>query len=264
LLHTLWNLAFKRVENKHLFMWWAIVAGSFVSLPLLWGPIPLRIWPYALTSAAMEAAYFTALIWAYERSDFSLVYSVARGTAPALLAVWSFVFLGERLSGAGVTGLAVLLAGLVAVSWSPGAATDFKGILSALAVSLFISIYSAIDGAAVRLMPPAAYTVLVLTLTGAMIAPVVLARYGPRQALAELKARWRSALAVGAMMMMAYILVLKAYSMGKVSYAGALRESSIVFAALAGWLWLKEAMGSQRTAGAALVLTGIIIISMAG
>jgi hypothetical protein len=62
LLHTLWNIVFKQVEHKHLFMWWAIIAGSIVSLPLLWGPIPARIWPYALSSAAMEAAYFMALI----------------------------------------------------------------------------------------------------------------------------------------------------------------------------------------------------------
>jgi drug/metabolite transporter (DMT)-like permease len=174
------------------------------------------------------------------------------------------VFLGERLSGAGAIGLTLLLAGLVAVSWSPGASTDFKGILSALAVSLFISIYSAIDGAAVRLMEPAAYTVLALALTGALITPIVLVRYGPRLAVAELRARWKSIFAVGAMMMLAYILVLKAYSIGLVSYAGALRESSIVFAALAGWLWLGEGFGLQRTAGATFVLTGILLISIAG
>lgn len=98
----------------------------------------------------------------------------------------------------------------------------------------------------------------------ALIAPVAIVRYGPRFAVAELRANWKSIFAVGAMMMLAYILVLKAYSLGQVSYAGALRESSIVFAALAGWLWLGEAMGLQRTAGATLVFTGIILISVAG
>jgi drug/metabolite transporter (DMT)-like permease len=264
LLHAVWNVAFKSVERKHIFMWWAIVAGSLISLPLLNEPIPSSIWPYALSSAVMEAAYFTALIRAYERSDFSLVYSIARGAAPGLLILWSFIFLGERLSVEGMIGLALLVAGLVAVSWSRGAATDFKGILSALLVALFISIYSAIDGAAVRLMSPAAYTVLVMALAGAFIAPVVLVRYGRRLAVAELKARWKSIFAVGAIMMLAYILVLKAYSIGQVSYAGTLRESSVVFAALAGWLWLGEGFGLQRTVGATLAFAGIFILSVMG
>ncbi|MEW6210502.1 MAG: DMT family transporter [Acidobacteriota bacterium] len=262
LLHTLWNLLFKRVEQKHIFTFWSLIAGSIIWLPLLAASIPARIWPYALSSALVQSAYFLSLIRAYERSHFSLAYPIARGIAPAFLAAWAFVFLGERLSSAGFIGLAVLLAGLVTVSWSDS--IDFKATGSALTVGLFISIYSVIDGAAVRLMSPAAYTVLSLMLTAVLIAPFVLVRYGIRLAIRELKANWKSALAVGSMMTLAYILVLKAYSMGKVSYAGALRESSIIFAALAGWLWLKESFGLQRTLGATLALIGIFLISVAG
>ena len=73
-----------------------------------------------MVSAVVETAYFFALINAYTLGDFSLVYPVARGTAPALLALWSALFLGERPSAFGLLGLAVLIGGLLVVgsgSW---------------------------------------------------------------------------------------------------------------------------------------------------
>ena len=118
LMHTLWNLLVKRAGNKHIFTWWALTAGAILGLPLLASPVPGRVWPYAVSSAAAEAAYFLSLVRAYEKSDFSLVYSIARGAAPAMLVMWSVIFLGERPSTLGVVGIVVLLAGLVTAGWS--------------------------------------------------------------------------------------------------------------------------------------------------
>jgi drug/metabolite transporter (DMT)-like permease len=73
-LHTGWNFMVKRVEDKHVFTWWALVVGSLLFLPVLarGGPIPASIWPYAVASAVVEAAYFITLIHAYDRGEFSL------------------------------------------------------------------------------------------------------------------------------------------------------------------------------------------------
>jgi hypothetical protein len=94
---TAWNFIVKLIEEKHVFTWWALVVGTVPYLPLLVQslPIPTSIWPYAMASALVEAAYFITLIHAYDRGDFLLVYPIARGAAPALLTMWATVFLGE-------------------------------------------------------------------------------------------------------------------------------------------------------------------------
>ena len=271
-LHAGWNLMVKRAREKQAFTWWALVAGSLCFAPLLAlrPPLPLWIWPYVLGSALAEVAYFSALTRAYERGDFALVYPLARGTAPALLAIWAALFLGERPSLAGLVGLMVLLTGLLIVGggawWAQrGAALpDASGIGAALAVAWCISIYSAIDGAAVRLVDPVAYTVSVLGLTAILAAPAVLVRYGPGVLAAEWRTNWPRIVLVGVLTLLGYVLVLRAYAVARVSYAGALREISVVFAALVGWLWLGERFGAVRTAGAVLIFAGILLIAIAG
>lgn len=271
-LHTGWNFTVKQVEDKHVFTWWALVVGALLFLPVLAQslPIPPRIWPYAIASALLEAAYFITLIHAYDRGDFSLVYPIARGAAPAFLAIWATLFLDESLRSIGIAGLVVLLSGMMLVgggSWWVQRRTvtlSTSGIGAALGVSLCISIYSVIDGAAVQVMSPAAYTDLVFGLTAVVVTPAVLARYGCRFALAVWHAHWRQICAVGIMMLLAYILVLQAYAIARVSYVGALREISVILAAVVGWLWLKEGFGVMRTVGAGLIFSGMLLIALAG
>src|SRR5207249_1032872 len=134
-------------------------AGLACFAPLLaLGPTPpAQIWPYVLGSALVEAVYLVALTFAYEHGEFSLVYPVARGAAPAFLALWEALFLGERLLPSGLAGLGLLVLGLVVVGggvwWSRRgrAAPGRSAAAAALGVACCISIYSAIDGAAVRL-----------------------------------------------------------------------------------------------------------------
>src|SRR5690348_2282561 len=96
-LHALWNLFVKRAGEKQIFTWWALVVGVVGFSPLIFfgAALPARAWPYILGSAVMEAIYYIALTLAYKLGDFSLVYPLARGAAPALLAVWAALFLGE-------------------------------------------------------------------------------------------------------------------------------------------------------------------------
>jgi drug/metabolite transporter (DMT)-like permease len=271
-LHTGWNFVVKRVADKHVFTWWALVIGALLYLPLLTQglPIPATIWPYAIASALVEAAYFMALIHAYDRGDFSMVYPIARGAAPAFLAAWGTLFLGESPQPFGIGGLVVLLIGLMVVGggscWAQRriATLSASGIGAAVGVALCISIYSAIDGAAVQLMAPAPYTELVFGLTAVLVIPAILGRYGYHTAVAVWRAHWKAIVGVGMLMLLTYMLVLQAYTVARVSYVGALREVSIVFAALGGWLWLKEGFGAVRSIGAALIFAGMLIIAVAG
>lgn len=271
-LHASWNLLVKQARERQVFTWWSLVVGSLCFLPLLaLGPgLPVRAWPYVLASALAETAYFFALIRAYRLGDFSLVYPLARGAAPALLAVWAALFLGERPGPFGIVGLAVLVGGLLVVGggawWVRRDATPVGGtaIAAALTVSLCISTYSAIDGAAVRFAPPVSYTVAILGLSALFATPIVLARYPLALVRAEWRANWPRIALVGILNLGTYMLVLAAYARARVGYAGAVRELSVVVAALIGWRWLGEPFGAHRTVGSLLIFTGIIIIAALG
>ncbi len=280
LLHAGWNLLLKRAREKYVVVWWGLALGSVCFLPvlLLRLPIPPAIWPYALLSALVEAAYYAALTAAYQKEDFSLVYPVARGGAPALLALWSILFLKETPSPAGKVGLAVLTLGLMTVaggSLLPAQRRGWRGFpirrigsltglcLAAL-VALIISVYSAIDGAAVKRVDPVAYTALVFVLTSVFALPPILHRFGWAAVRAGGRAHWRLAGSIGCLSLLSYMLVLVTYTFAPVSYAGAIREVSIVFGALAGWLWLKESFGPVRVLGALIIFAGILTILIAG
>jgi drug/metabolite transporter (DMT)-like permease len=272
LLHAGWNLLLKNAGKKYIVLWWGLALGSIICLPILilHLPIPARIWPYALASALFEAIYDGVLAAAYQKDDFSLVYPIARGGAPALLAVWAILFLKETPNIAGKIGLVALTVGLMVVGsskwWSvrrkgPGSAA---GIGLACLVALIISIYSVIDGAAVRLADAASYTVLVFVLTAVFGLPVILKLYGWQAVKDVGRLHWRQAAAIGCLSLLAYMLVLITYTFAPVSYAGAIREISIVFGAFAGWLWLKEDFGLARLLGAVVIFAGILTILVAG
>src|SRR5574341_2464532 len=103
-LHTTWNLLLKQAGEKYMATWWAMLIGSLLFLPaLLFIGLPAHsTWILMFISALAEAAYFIVLSFAYGDADFSLVYPMARGSAPALIAVWSVLFLGEQLTHGGV------------------------------------------------------------------------------------------------------------------------------------------------------------------
>ncbi len=271
-LHAGWNLLVKRAKRKQVFTWWAILVGVICFSPVLIfnRPLPLQIWPYVAGSALFEALYFVGLTRAYDLDDFSLVYPLARGTAPALLVVWAALFLGEQPRPTGLAGLALLVLGLIIVGsaawWSQRqvATPSLLGVAIALATACCISIYSAIDGAAVHLVPSAPYTVVILGLSMLLIAPALLLHYGPRAVVAEWRTNWPRIILVGILSVVSYGLVLYVYSFARVSYAGAVREISIVLAAFIGWRWLGEGFGPIRLIGAGLIFAGILVIAIAG
>ena len=271
-MHTAWNILVKQAQNRQVFTWWALTVGATLFIPLivLSTALPGEIWPYVILSALAEAAYFVALLRAYQYGDFSLVYPIARGAAPALLAVWAILFLGERPQPGGLLGLSLLLLGLILVAGGRvflqrGASIlRTPGLGAALMVALFISIYSAIDAAGVRLTSPVAYGVLVLGLGAVFTAPVVFVRYGYRGVLDVGRAHWLRILLVSLLMMLTYIIVLQAYAIARASYVGALREVSVVFAAWVGWRWMGESFGVVRTSGSLLIFAGIVLIALVG
>jgi drug/metabolite transporter (DMT)-like permease len=270
-LHTLWNLLLKQSRQKFIASWWIVTIGAIMFMPGLFftGMPPREIWHFALLSAGLEASYMLTLSLAYKNSDFSLVYPMARGTAPAFLLLWSLLFLHEQLTGWGLLGLVLIISGLILTGTSSLIQNwtnlpNIKGILAALATAFLISVYTFVDGIAVKRGPALPYGLLMFTLIPVWSTPFVLRNYGWSQVVGEWKLQPARFLIAGFLGVLAYLIALYAYSFAPISYSGAIREISVVLGALAGWRFLGENLGPVRMVGAFIIFSGILIIALLG
>lgn len=229
----------------------------------------------ALVSGVLETAYFIFLSAAYSRGDLSLVYPIARGSAPLAAILVGVGVLGERLSVPAGLGVACLLAGilLVARPWRAlrAAGAEHRGAIGfALATGATIAAYSAIDRVGVRILAPWTYgAILAVFATTILWSSVVVGRriglLGPPPA-ARAGPAWRDG-AAGILSLTAYLLILFAYSIAPLAAVAPLRESGIVLAALWGALRLGESGGSyqavMRVLAAALVVMGAVLLAIA-
>ena len=271
ILHTSWNLLIKQSEDKYIVTWWMVtIGGIFAILALLFtGLPPTAMWIFALISVCVEATYFITLSYAYHDNDFSLVYPVARGTAPAFLALWSFLFLHEKLTSGGMVGLGMIIGGLIIIGvntlmQSHVTHVHFKGVAVALFIALLISIYSIIDGTAVKNGYALPYVMSMFALVPLPITPFIFREYRWTRVKAALLNQPIRVPLAGILGVLAYLMAVFSFSIAPVSYAGAVREVSVVFGALTGWWFLKERMGGVRVVGAIVIFAGILVIAMFG
>ncbi|HEY5982743.1 MAG TPA: DMT family transporter [Anaerolineales bacterium] len=269
-LHTTWNLLLKGGGERYMASWWAMLIGSVLFLPALFflGLPARQTWVLLLISAFVEAAYFIILAYAYDDADFSLVYPLARGAAPALIAVWSVLFLHEHLTAGGIVGLVIIIVGLLIVggsgSFHLNGKPHWRGIIPALVLSLCISIYTVIDGAAVKITAPLGYAALIYLVSSLYMTPYIVRKHGWQALGQEFKAHSWRLLAIGLLIQAAYFMALLAYRIAHISYSGAIREVGVVMGAFAGWQFLGEKFGPWRVVGASVIFAGILMIAFLG
>ena len=267
IIHATWNFFLKNAKQKTFVTTWALLVTAACALPFLvvGPPVPIDVLPYALLSAGLEAAYYLTLTYAYGVGEFSMVYPTARGTAPLLLVIWSSLFLGQYPTTLGVVGIGLMVLGIVII----GNAAKKLGTIRyrnwpfvvALLVAVTISAYSVVDGKAVQTANPVSYTSLVFALTALFTFPVLRKFAGKHHMV---KPERVTIVLVGVFAFLAYVLVVSVYAIAPVVYVGSIREVSIVFGAILGWLLLKEEFGRIRTLGSVLIFTGIFLIVFAG
>jgi uncharacterized membrane protein len=270
-MHALWNFLLKSADEKYIAMGWQVILSGTFSLVLIFftGLPPREMWPFAVISMILEAIYFILLCIAYSDHDFSLVYPIARGAAPALLVLWSAIFLREQLTAGGYIGLAMITGGMIVI----GATTllnnknekpHLRGILTALSVALIISIYTFIDGTAVKSGPALPYGLSMFVMVPFVTTPYIARRYGWSH-FTDMWKKKRGYLILGGVLgLVAYMLALFAYTFAPLSYSGAIREVSAVIGAFLGWRFLKEEMGGVRVVGSAIVFMGVMVIAVFG
>ena len=264
LAHASWN-ALVKSDDDQLVTLGAVNAVRFLlCIPIVLAlPLPERAsWPFLAASAILHVGYYTFLISAYRYGDLSKVYPLARGLSPLLVAAGAFAIAGERLGPLALAGVAIACTGIASVSFAGGArqARGDRGIVFAAGTALFIAAYTVTDAMGARLSGGAVgYVAWLAILDGLpmLIAAAVLRRAALAHHLAA--RMWKSA-AGGALQLVAYGLVVWALALAPMAAVSALRETSVLFAAIIGVKLLGEPLGTRRITAAALVVAGIAMI----
>ena len=269
-IHATWNALAKGARDPMAMLWWAGVLSSLLLAPAALyvlsreGLAPSAV-PFVVATVILHSVYFFVLGRAYQTGDFSQVYPMARGLGVALVPAGAFFLFDERLSGLGILGVALILAGIFALHWRRGAWSEdafFKpGTGWAVATGLCIASYSLVDKAGVSHINPLPYLWAMMMGSCISLLPAVLARRG------SLAREWRenrlAVLLSGVLSPGGYLLVLFAFRLSKAGYVVAGREVSIVISALIGSLLFKEGALGQRLIGAAIVASGVICVALA-
>ena len=274
-LHAGWNYMLKKSQRKIVFIWWFLLASVVLYSPMFfffWPKITISSvgWICITATGLVHGLYFWFMGGAYERGDLSLVYPLSRGFGPLLVPFLAVIFLREQLSLIGITGIALVIAGIYVIhlrSFSPRFFFEpFQAVrggasLWALFTGSMIASYSLIDKIGVQAVYPPVYIYLMILISWLFISPYVLIRER-----VHLKAEFQSSRAlifiVGFLSVFTYLMVLFAMQMSKVSYVVAVREVSIIFSTYYGIFWLHEKHGRQKILGAVLIASGVVFIGL--
>lgn len=263
-LHAAWNALVKSGSDRLLTMALVIFAPAPFCLPLLFvlPPLQLGAIPYVLASLIIHYFYFAVLVLSYRQGDLSQVYPIARGSAPALVAVGAWLLADEPLSPWEVAGVAVVSCGIMALSEVRRLRRDgsLTPLLLALTNGGLIAAYLLVDGLGARVAGNGlTYTAWLFLSQGPPFLLFVLwsRRASLRRALLPQVGR---GVLGGLLSALSYGIAIWAMSLGPLAHVVALRETSVLMAAVIGACFLKESFGPRRILAAALIAGGAVLL----
>lgn len=263
-LHAGWNLAVKRNIDSGLALWGQFFIAMFIASGALigwWiiGGAPNFAWQYTVLSGITHLPYSILLVRAYNTGDFSVSYPIARGGGAIGAAFLGVVVLDDQLSMLTVAGIVIAGVGFFLISRG-----SLRQLRFALATALIIGVYTAIDATGVReSADPGAYALSIFVTTGFTVSVWTFAtRRG--EAIAALRVQWKHFGFAALGTLGSYCLVLLAMRQAPVGYVAVLRESSVVFAAFAGWKLLGETDHRRRITGAGVIVIGLVALVAGG
>jgi phosphonate utilization associated putative membrane protein len=266
MLHASWNALVKSSTDKALDTALIHLLGSFVTLPLvlLWLGWPrAESWPFIVGSVTIHIAYYIALTGAYRHGDLGLTYPLMRGVAPLLVALSATLTVGEHLSPMAWAGVLGISAGVLVLGLSRAALDSPRAVGFALANSVVIAIYTVIDALGARASGnPVQYVVTLFALDGWPFALLVFMRRGPGLVWPYARMRWPLALGGAMASLGSYGIALWAMTKAPVATVAALRETSVLFAALLGTWFLKESFTGRRITGTLVIVAGVMALRM--
>ncbi len=266
LMHAGWNFVVKASADRFLDFSGLVLAGGLVAACVIpWLPTPaMASWPWLAATTFIHVGYYLLLMQAYRHADLSIAYPLMRGSAPVMVALVA-PLAGDTVSPSLMLGITLVAAGIalpVGIGIRRGGVSR-SGLGYGFATAGVIALYTMLDGIGARRSGHAvAYTMWLFFLNAGLVFVLLAWRRG-RAAFVHLQRRWLLSLLGSALTIGSYGIVLWAMTVASIPAVAALRETSVIFAAILGTWLLKERMGRWRIIGAIIVALGAIGIRWA-
>ena len=262
LLHAAWNgLVRLGASRVHAMMVLSAVQGIIGLAMAVSHAVPVpAAWPWLLASGIVHSAYKTFLTYAYEHGDLSRVYPLARGTAPLIVLVAEGLLFGEALTWPQGAGISVLGLGILMLATGVFTSGESRRLLPyAFGAAAATAGYSMLDGQGARVAGDTAAFVGWMFVLDGLIFGAAMSGLRGRQAWPAPGRVWMVGSLGAAASYASYAIVVWAMTQAPIALVAAIRETSIVFGVLIGWLWFRERMTPTKAVSALMIATGVVI-----
>jgi drug/metabolite transporter (DMT)-like permease len=260
-LHAIWNSMASKYKNKNVSIP-AIVYGHvpacIVAVVIL--PMPnIESFPYIILSALIHQGYQNFLLTAYQTGKFTTVYPVARGFGPLVATLLSIIFLGVYLKALTLISILLISTGVILIGiFSKSVLKNYKILYTSLATGVFIGMYSVVDGYGAKISMSAISYMSWVFIFSALFFPIILKFRKQKNILKKTLTEGKVVFWVGGFFSyMAYVITVWAFTKAPVPMVSALRESSILFAILIGYFYLKEKVNTYKIISILLIFAGV-------
>lgn len=233
------------------------VAVAFMPMP------PAHNWPWLVAGALLHIGYSAFLVRALSLGELGEIYPISRGASPVLVAAGSLVFAGDRLSLRQMLGIAVVSLGILSLRRASAKAMPLRAILTALVTAGFTAAYTIIDGMGARQAEHVGAYIGWLWILDGLFVGGWFYLFGRRREGDGPPSPRQTGLAVtaGLLSMAAYSAVILATTLGAIGAVSALRETSVLFAALIGGVFLRERLTAARVLACIGIAAGAVLIA---
>ena len=262
-LHALWNIIIKSLNNSLVGIAYKVFFQSIIFTPIIFFvPFPEGItWFYLTCSFLLHSLYFILLGIMYNREDLTFIYPVARGCAPVFVTILSLIFLQDVIPFFGLIGILIASLALVLISLSNlNNKVSFKTIGISIFIAFIISIYAFSDGAGVRSVDNSATFIVWNFFLGGWIS-IGYVYLTNKKSLFKLKIKELLLILFATIISFsAYAIIIWSMKYEPIGFVASMRESSILFVSLLGFIFLREKIGYLRIISAVLFFIGVCFI----
>jgi len=248
---------------------YGLMAAPFALFVVPW-PEP-HMWPIFAAVWVIHVIYKILQAMAYTRGAYTVVYPVVRGTGPLFAVIGAYLIFEETFAGIQWLGVGVLLAGIFGLAvynllYLESERDTLRMALGlAVLTGLFVALYTTYDAYGIRATEnPFTFLAWFFMIDGTAMPPIALRRWLKMENRPAVRPLMVRGMIGGCVAFMSFGAIMMATRLDKVGEAAVLRETSTVFAALIGWLVLKETVGPRRIALMALIAVGAVIVEMGG